>query len=185
MEIMMKHVAILLLLILVSACVSSAPRDNAPFGAIKDIGQLEGTYMNKGDGGPNEYTSLYLSRIIWPNEESIDHESIEVIQVTRQTEDTLRVHGLQGNAIVKTAEFTNGVNFKIKNGAIVLSSEAGIVGFKSGEPMVGFCAGGSKIGLDEKGHGKFHSGGAAVGLAYMFLPIAIGGSQDVRFYRIK
>lgn len=181
---MRLHIAILLIFALLSACVTTAPLNNSPFSAIDNIGQLEGAYKNKGDGGPTEKVSLYLSRVLWPDEKTLNHESIDIIEVKKQTEDTLIVNALQGSATVKTAKFTYGKDFKIEEGIIVLKSEVNIAGFKAGEPLVGFYAGGTQIGLDEKGHGKFHSSGTAAGLAYMFLPIAVSGSQDVRFYRI-
>lgn len=175
----------LIFLLVLSACVSTEPLNNAPFSAIAKIEQLEGVYKNLGDGGSEKNTSLYLTSILWADEKLLDHQLIERIEVKKQMENTLVVNALQGNKIIRTKIFRAGQDFKIQNGVIVLSSEAGIAGFKSGEPMLGVYAGGSKIGLDEKGHGKFHSSGTAAGLAFMFLPIAVSGSQDVRFYRIE
>ena len=171
--------------VFLAACVSTAPLDNASFLDITNIGQLEGLYRNFGDGGPGAAESVYLSRILWPEDDSLDHAFIETIRVKKQDDKALLVEGLSERGTVKMSTFTEGEDFIIENGVIVLSSQAGIAGFRSGEPLLGFYTGGSKIGLDEKGDGKFHSGGTAAGLAYLFLPLAVSQSQDVRFYRIE
>lgn len=78
-----------------------------------------------------------------------------------------------------------GQDFKIQDGVIALSSETGIAGFKTGEPLLGFYGGSSKFGLDTEGHGKFQSSGAAAGLAFMVFPVAVSYARDVRFRRIQ
>lgn len=182
----MKTLSIFIIIAaLLGGCVSTAPLENAPFSNVSSIDELVGRYSNEGDGGPEAQSSLYLSRILWPKDKSIVHERIEFINVEKASEDSLVVNGLGGGKLIKKSIFTLGVNFEIDNGVIILSSEVGIAGLKSGEPMVGVYAGGSKIGLDVNGHGKFHSSGTAAGLVFLFLPMAVGGSQDVRFNRIE
>lgn len=182
---MKKHLFIFLLPLLLGSCVSSAPLNNLPFSTVTSIEQFLGKYKNKGEGGNDSAQAIYLSKILWPNDSSFDHQLIEVIEVKRHSQETLLVNGLANNQILKTKLFTYNKDFKIVDGVINLKNEAGVAGFKSGEPMLGIYTQSSKIGLDEKGHGKFQSHGAATGLAFMFLPIAISDSSNVRFNRIE
>lgn len=181
---MRQYSSIISIIMFLGACVSTAPSDNAPFDVITNIAQLEGVYKNQGDGGPDENVSVYLSRVFWPDDGSPDHRSIDKIKVEKQSQDTLVVNAFNGDIAVKTATFIEGREFSIEDGVIVLSDEAGIAGLKADEPLLGVYAGSRKLGLDEKGHGKFHSHEAAAGLAYMVFPVAAGLSRDVRFYRI-
>lgn len=182
---MRTNVISALLFLLLTSCVSTAPDRNVAFDTITALSQLEGTYLNKGDGGTQLTIPVYLSIILWPEDTDLDHESIQTIVVTRESGDVLRASAVSQDTVLKSTLFTQGKDFTIKNGEITLSSDIGIAGFKSGEPMLGLYMGGSKIGIDKNGDGKYHSSGAAAGLVYLFLPMAISGSSDIRFRRIK
>ena len=42
-----------------------------------------------------------------------------------------------------------------------------------------------EIGLDTEGHGKYRSGGVATGVVMLFIPVLVGGEEDIRFVRLK
>lgn len=167
-----------------SACASAPPSNNAPFRATTTLAQLEGMYENNGDGGTDEAPTLYLSSILWPDDRSLDHQRIGRIAVEKQSENMLQISALRGNEIIRKKELTEGQDFKIQDGVIVLSSETGIAGFRTGEPLLGFYGGSSKLGLDAEGHGKYHSSGTAAGLAFLIFPVAARYARDVRFRRV-
>jgi hypothetical protein len=181
---MNRYSVVLLLALAVSACASAPPPDYAPFRANTTLAQLEGVYENKGDGGTNQAPTLYLSSILRPDDDSLDHQQIERIAVDRQSENSLQICALRGGEIVRRKELREGQDFKIQDGVIVLSSERGIAGFRTGEPLLGFYGGSSKFGLDVEGHGKYHSSGTAVGLAFMVFPVAASYARDVLFRRV-
>jgi len=180
---MSRYPVILLLALALSACASAPPPNHPPFRATTTLVQLEGVYENKGDGGTDHAPTLYLSSILWPDDDSLDHHQIERIAVDKQSENTLQIRALRSGEIVRKKELIEGQDFKIEDGVIVLSSEAGIAGLKTGEPLLGFYGGSSKLGLDVEGHGKFHSSGTAAGLAFLVFPVAASYARDVRFRR--
>ena len=180
-----RNIFLFILITPIFGCMSTAPVDNAPFSKITSIDQLEGTYKNKGDSGPGNTYNIYLSQIIWPSEKSVVDKDISLIKVKKISDTSLKVSAIHDGAVVKSAIFTRGKDFKIGNGVIVITNKIAIAGFKSGEPMLGVYTESRQLGIDEKGQGKYHSSGAAAGLAYLFLPIALVDSTDVRFYRVK
>ena len=181
---MNRYSVVLLSVLALSACASAPPPNHPPFRAITTLAQLEGLYENKGDGGTVQAPTLYLSSILWPDDDSLDHQQIERIAVDRQSESTLQIRALRGDEIVRRKELIEGQDFKIQDGVIVLSSERGIAGFRTGEPLLGFYGGSSKFGLDVEGHGKYHSSGTAAGLAFLVFPVAATYARDVRFRRV-
>ena len=181
---MSRHAVIFLLALALSACASAPPPNHAPLRATTTLAQLEGVYENKGDGATDQAPTLYLSSILWPDDDSLDHQQIERIAVDRQSENSLQIRAMRGGEIVRRKELIEGQDFKIQDGVIVLSGETGISGFRTGEPLLGFYGGSSKFGLDVEGHGKYHSSGTAAGLAFMLVPVAASYARDVRFRRV-
>ena len=107
MKSLARNTSVLIIIAYLNACVSTAPLDNTPFISASNINQFEGVYLNRGDAGPNESAVHYLSRIIWPNDYSIVHVSIETIEFKRLSKHELSVKGLRGDVIVKSAVCSN------------------------------------------------------------------------------
>lgn len=179
-----KNILLTILLFVLCACISTAPSGNLAFSTIESARDLTGTYINKGITGEG-YPSIYLSKIIWPADETLNHEKIETISVVESTPGVLEVKASAGRNTLKTGRFTENKDFEIQNGKIVLESEFGVAGFKVGEPLVGPYGGRRELGLDSSGDGKYRSSFSAAGLAYLVFPIAVGGSDEVRFERLK
>ena len=178
-----KPVIYILPLLLLCSCISTAPRENAPFASIQQLDELSGIYKNKGVTG-EDLPAVYLSKIIWPSDNNLRHDEIEMIEVTHPATETIEVRAFSRNVAVKSSRFVENIDFKIKNGRLVLEDEAGIAGFKTGEPLVGPYHGSRELGIDSRGQGKYRSSFSVAGLVYLVVPIAMGGTDDVRFERI-
>lgn len=184
---MMKTILIhtlLALLIVVAGCMSTAPSNNQAFTKVTNLEEFVGLYRNLGDGGKNSH-KLYLSRIIWSDDEEMSHEEIDLVRVTVSVAKTLLIGAYSQQSIVKEQEFVEGVDFKITGGRVILDREGGVAGLKGGEPLLGLYYGSSEIGLDIQGNAKFYSSGAAAGMAFLVIPIVAGGDQTVKFIRIE
>ncbi|TAM45794.1 MAG: hypothetical protein EPN55_07235 [Gammaproteobacteria bacterium] len=171
-------------MLIISGCISSGPDNNAGFGHIEKIEDIEGIYKNSGEGRTSSHT-IYLSRIIWPKEKGLEHKDIETIHVRKIDNHTLVVKAVVNTVVKKESTFVEGKDFEIGNGRIRLNLGGGIAGLKAGEPLVGPYYESAELGLDSRGHGKYRKSFATAGLVYLFLPIAIGGNEDVRFIRLN
>ena len=182
----MKHnILFILAIFIITGCVAkSGPKNNAEFESALKLSDLQGTYSNKGDAGDIDY-DIYLSRIIWPNDNEIDHGNIDFVKVMQLNNSTIIVTALSDGKAEKEGQFLLGKDFSFENGRITINREGGVAGFKIGEPMLGLYYGNVTLGLDKKGHGKFRSSGAAVGMVYMVVPLAMEVQEDVRFERIE
>ena len=87
---MVCRTTIVLALALVTGCFTG-PSDNAGFGSIQDLAQLDGVYRNLGDSG-NSQARVLLSEIIWPEDTSLPHKSIDAIEVREIAAGTLIVN---------------------------------------------------------------------------------------------
>jgi len=168
---------------LLGGCVTSGPSDSATFGHIEAIGDLEGTYRNLGEGGGGT-RPVYLSALIWPDAADIDHAAVVAVEVKASGSDTLCVKALGKDGTEKEGAFVEGKDFVVDAGRIRLKQVAGIAGFKVGEPLVGPYYESIEIGLDERGHGKYRQRFSAAGLAFLVIPIAVDGSDEVLFVKI-
>ena len=78
--------------IVLGGCIASKPPDNVGFGSIGTIRDLEGVYRNRGETGDSP---VNLSRLIWPGDPELDHETIDTIQVIAADESRLIVRARQ------------------------------------------------------------------------------------------
>jgi hypothetical protein len=170
--------------VLIGGCVSVGPTNNVGFGRIERIEDLEGIYNNLGEASSGS-GPFYLSKIIWPKDDELDHKNIETIEVRKVTNEILKAKAVTNGAVKKETTYVKGKDFEISGGRIRLNIGGGIAGLKGGEPLVGPYYESAELGLDTSGHGKYRHSFATAGLAYLFLPIAIGGDEDVRFVRLK
>ncbi len=168
--------------LVLSGCISSsAPKDNVDFARVESLSDLDGTYQNQGEGklGP---VADYLSSLIWP-EEKINPKSIEFIEVKALNDNTVRVKGIWGKEIVKESLLVEGKDFNLDSGRIAFGKNVGFYG-ETG-PLAGPHASGFELGIDQHGHGKLKESGFFAGLVFLAIPVAYGGSYELRFRRIK
>lgn len=184
---MTQPIAILLsALLLLGACVSttSAPGDNRPFAAIGSLQEISGVYKNKGEGD-ERYRPLYLSALLWPGDETLHHADIETIVVSETAAGVLEVSARTAQQTVKSGRYVEGKDFRIEDGRLLLGTQTGMAGLKTGEPLLGAYRHEVELGLDTTGQGKARQHGWAAGLAFLLIPIAADSTEEVRFLRLS
>ena len=180
----MKHILFAAIFTLLAGCVT-APTNDADFGNVSSVFDIQGTYQNSGEQGSNGAGyPLYLSTLIWPNHSEIKHAAIELIQVRAISSKSVVVRALEKNVVVKEETFTEGEQFKFRNGRIRLNLEVRIAGFRRGEPVVGPFYENIELGIDKNGNGKRRSDGAFVGLVYLMIPVVFAIREDARFVKV-
>ena len=174
-----------LVLLLVCSCISTttAPSGNSAFVDIRDIGELAGTYNNKGQGDV-KYRSIYLSTILWPLDMDLNHEAIQKISVVEVAPGVLEAKALSDNLVVKVGRFVENEDFKLKDGRIMLKHEAGLAGLKTGEPLLGPYHGRTELGLDANGQGKLRSEYTVAGLAFLIFPVAADVTEEFFYEKL-
>ena len=181
---MNKLLPLLLIAVLVSGCSTVKPPDDIDFGSVHSINDLAGNYQNLGEKTSQKSRfRTYLSRIIWPNDESINHETIVSVEVKVIDSHTLYVTAHTKDGVAKEDTFVAGKNFELRSGRIYLKQKIAMPGAQV--PVAGVYYESVVLGLDKKGHGKYQENFAITGLAFMLIPIAYGESENVRFVRIK
>jgi len=171
------------MVICLSGCVTSGPKNNVGFEKIEKIADLEGVYRNRAEGESSR-SRVYLSPIIWPDDK-LDHETIKSIEVRVLSDNELYVKAHGTKNVVKESVFVEGKDFTISNGRI--QSHTGIIptiGFPQGIPFMMVGYGNEELGIDEHGNGKYRNSGAIAGTAFLYIPFVGGGHDDYRFVRI-
>jgi hypothetical protein len=184
----MKIVAMsLVIAVALTGCFASKPPGNVGFARAPSLHDLEGTYENRGEGNPkhDDYPTR-LSEIIWPKEPVSFHALIGTIQVRADGETTLIVRAEElGGGLAREQTFTAGKDFEFRSGRLLLHG-----GWKNSlsEPEAGglFLMHQSReLGIDSKGEGKYKGTEDVIGAAYLVVPIAVHGTTEVRFVRLK
>lgn len=170
---------------MLGGCFTSAPPGNLDFAEIGQLSDLDGVYRNLGEAPSLQ---LRLSELVWPDAEDLDHAAIERIDVRAVDAETLAVTATdKGGAVIRRENFVEGEDFKIRDGAIQLRKR--MVGTPAdAEAAAHFLGMGYEdvdLGLDQAGHGKYRSKGMVAGTVFIFIPIAAGGSDEVRFRRLS
>ncbi len=169
-----------------SGCVGwidSKPENNVDFAMIEQLSDLDGTYQSQGEVESGEAFSS-LSWLIWPDKE-LDHKAILNIEVKAINDTTIQVKGMGAEGVVKESILVQGKDFKLKSGRIQIRRGAQVSGFKRGEAFIGPVYENIELGLDQRGDGKYKSGNFAAGLVFSVVPFAFGGSEEIRFKRVK
>lgn len=179
-----KIICVVAVLLLTGCVTKKGPINNSDFELTNTLDDLQGIYRNKGDTGNSDY-DIYLSKIIWPSDASLNHEQIDLLQVEAINKISLMVTAIGDGKTVYKAQFYQGKDFSFENGRIILNHEGGVAGFKTGEPLLGLYSGKVILGLDKKDQGKFRSSSRVIGMAYLIVPVAVKAMEDVRFERIK
>lgn len=175
------------LTLLLTGCIigNSAPRENFEFLQTTDLQQFTGVYKNAGD------PSGYLSKLIWKGSHIFDtygknvpHQEIELIGVS-SFDNALAVNAIKGGCVVHSQTYVLDRDFTVRNGKIVLKYESNFLSRGSGDVLVGPSFEKIELGLDVKGNGKYKSQTYFAGLVFLFLPIAGGGTEELKFEKLS
>lgn len=168
-----------------AGCVS-AERSAGDFLATPGLEAIAGTYRNSGTTTTGGTASARLSRLIWPEDKSLAHDSVALIEVQVLAERRLRVRASDATGqLLKVGEYEQGRDFQFTGRSLRLAPRSQMVGLKSGEPMVGVADGWVEFGLDQQGQGKARRTESATGLVYGFIPLSLGAAHDLRFARVR
>lgn len=164
--------------------MSTGPANNISFSNMKQITELEGIYKNLGEGG-SDLPPFYLSTVVWPTAKDIKHESIDKIVVSTMDDKVIIVKAFSGEDLIKEENFEGEKDFKLKNGKIHLKQKVSIsLAYPSGNPFIGTAYEETVIGIDTQGQGKLRQKAAFAGTVFLFIPLAGGVTDDVRFVKI-
>jgi hypothetical protein len=184
---MLMLLASLFSILSISGCVSSKPPNNVDFAVVEGIGEFAGTYQNRGRGEkkPEEEDRInirvvYLSSLLFPTLEKKLNSSILKVEIKKLTEESLAVKAMGINGVVKEGIFIKGKDFELSSGQIYLKHQFGVP-----LPIVGVGYKKSYLGIDQHGDGKYKESTTAVGLLALIIPIALSGTEEIRFERIS
>jgi len=171
-------------LALLSGCFTTGPTDNLGFADIEQLSDLDGVYQNRGEP---ESAQLWLSQIVWPDVDGLFHGGIDRIEVRVADAQSLEVTAMDASStVVRRDIFVEGVDFKLSSGVLQLGHNVHAPpNVEAAFHYAGLAYEDVNLGLDKAGHGKYQSKGVTAGVALMFIPIAAGGSDEVRFRRIS
>jgi len=163
------------------------PDRNKPFSETYDLKEYEGTYKNRGE------PYGFLSRVLWggdysPFSASVSmgknqDEDIKFIQINVKDKKII-LSAIGEKCVLFTKVYLEGTDFNINDGQINLTSNIGHT-LDDRNVVIGVKSHSVSIGLDTDGHGKFKSSGSDIGLAYFIIPVAVGGTEEVRFRKSK
>jgi hypothetical protein len=190
---MIKTVIALLFVVTLSGCivVNEVPKENLEFAPKADAQDFKGVYRNAGD--PNGYLSQQIWRdhgyIIDNFGKKTPHKEIELVEVLSKG-DTLTVRAIKDECVIYQKDYVVGRDFTLTDGRIVLNrrfhplSREGDDG-GHGDVLVGPSYEKIELGLDSKGDGKYRNQGYFAGMVFLFIPIAGGGTSDVKFTKLN
>lgn len=178
------------IVLIANSCVSiSTPPNNEPFVEIHSLKQVEGIYQNKGIGDDPEHPP-FLSEFIWSQPfldkyYSLNHKKISAIEVLVSADSKINFMALDdNNTILHSSTFTNGEDFELKKGKIIIYSGWHLLE-AADDPLAGPKYARIELGLDTQGRFKYRNIGGGAGLVYMVIPLAIVGKYEARFKKIK
>ena len=171
---------------ILSGCVSYTPPNNVDFASVKDISEFNGVYRNRGRSKrePQEEDKLnirvvYLSSLFWHTLDKKENASIQSIEIENLNNQALVVKAIGKNGVEKEGFFVKGRDFELSSGKIHLAQNLGIP-----YPIVGLGYKSFYLGLDLRRDGKYKESTTVAGLVFLVLPIAITGTEEIRFERI-
>lgn len=179
---MTQRTLAIMLALLLAGCVShSGPEGNQDFHHVSRLTELEGVYKNKGDPGG------FLSQVIWDTGANtppvVHYQEVEFIEVA-STENSLTAKAIQNGCVIYEKSYVLGRDFEIEDGKISIHRDVSLLTRGAGDVLVGPSYEKITLGLDAGKNGKFRDSGYAAGLAFLFLPIAVADTRDVRFERV-
>jgi hypothetical protein len=180
-----RHLFLLVGVLIAGCSFHSAPADNVEFRGVVALQEFEGRFTNLGEVEGEGAAPVYLSAQIWPKEPAMAHDTITAVEVWAENEDTLLVRALRQDAVARESRFVLGKDFQLREGRIQLNSDWALLNEGAGDPLVGPRYSRAELGLDTRGNAKYRSQGAAAGLIFMMLPVALSLSEEVRFVRME
>jgi len=177
-----SRLTILFALFLTGCVFHSEPEGNRDFHHLSQLSELEGVYNNKGN--PNGF----LSQVIWGASTDkppvVNDQAVEFIEVTSAA-NSLKAKAIQNGCVIYERSYVLGRDFEIEDGKISIRKDISLLTRGSGDVLVGPSYEKTSLGLDLGKNGKLRNSGYSAGLAFLFLPIAMAASDDVRFDRIS
>jgi len=171
---------VVVLATIINGCVLiEKPLNNADFGNITNLYQLEGIYQNLGERDSDNDMPFYLSYLSIRDFTSVENSSINAIEIRVAGEGRLSVKALSKDGLVKEEIYNEGKDFTINSGRIRLKWKIG----SATEGALGPYYETAYLGLDLRGEGKYRAGGAFVGIMFV-IPIALFGYEDIRFVKL-
>jgi len=176
---MYKSIIILIIITLQGCASISTPSNDVNFSRISKINDFVGCYKNFGETQSKDI-KYYLSLKIWPTSK-INHKTIKFIRVVSVSDKKLKVTAETDNHIIKESIFTDGKEFKIEDGLIVIKSK-----YMGGVENVFIGAGHESVvlGLDERGDGRLNQKSTFIGTGFIFIPMAVYSNHSVRFKKL-
>lgn len=185
----MKYLAQSIILILGAViCLSGCyleTKVNEEFDQVNNLRALNGAYRNLGKVAPSSIRTFYLSNIIWPNDEKLDHKTIDVIEVENIGEKSLAVRALQMGLVIKEDVFIEGKDFEFAEGRIKLPTKREWTGSSPGSVGPGGYVESIELGVDRSDQGKARESVTGAALVFLMFPLAVSGSEEVRFEKIR
>lgn len=180
----MQRLLVIIFCIMIQGCVfTNKPSDDADFKRLDKLDSVAGCYQNMGQSPPNS-PDRYLSQVFWP-ESIVAHKSIDYIEVSVTSPETVVASAYSENGLVKQSEFHEGQHFKFQSGKITITNKLfGSLAYPAGNPFIGAGHTSVILGIDEQGHGKLTEKSTIAGTAFLFIPVAGQTSDTVRFIRI-
>jgi hypothetical protein len=181
-ESMSKFTISIVAMFLLNSCISnSAPKNDAKLSSTIKISDLVGCYINLGESGTDDHFKHYLSSTIWPFLKA-DPSTIKFIGVEKISENTLNVSGRSNTEVIFQSNFTEGKDFKLKNGVIIIKNKfMGSAASEPGNPFIGVANGSTVLGIDTNGNGKLSNSASFAGTAFIFFPMVGHISSSIRF----
>lgn len=180
---MIRHAQVVMFTLLLAGCVfHSKPEGNQDFSHISKLADFEGVYKNEGDPGG------FLSQVIWDTGSNVkpvvNYQTVEFIEVS-STENSLTAKAIQNGCVIYEKTYFIGRDFEINYGNIVIRRELDLLTRGPGDVLVGPSYETVTLGLDTDRNGKFRDSAYAAGLVFMFFPVAVSDTRDVRFDRVS
>ena len=125
-----------------------------------------------GKVAPSSIRTFYLSNLIWPNDEKLDHKTIDVIEVENIGEKSFAVRAFQMGLVIKKDLFIEGKDFEFTEGRIKLPTKGEWEGSSPGLVGPGGYVEMIELGIDRSGQGKAQESVTAAAL--VFLNFSIG-----------
>lgn len=161
--------------------LSTAPKNDTGFAAVKDLESLTGCYRNRGEGDGVRY----LSAMIWPKE-NLEHESITAVKVGFERPRSLRVEALGSEGIAKEGIFVEGTDFQLTSGRIQVQSDTVVsFAYPAGNVFIGAGHQSRSLGLDSRGDARMQESVTFAGTAFLVIPMAGNAKEAYRFPRLQ
>lgn len=176
----MRTVCTLFLVSLLSACMSTRPKNDLGFSEVKKISNLDGCYLNLAETGKN-VGKKYLSSIVFPNSKLV-HDTVEAIDV-KSAGRSFIVKAIAQEKVIHQGEFLEGRDFIFSNGTLTITKAFGSGLSEPGSVFLGVGIQSTTLGVDASGDGRVVEDLKIAGTAFLIIPVAASGTDVVRYVK--